>query len=705
MADGVIWEMSSPETDHRRDRRSSSINRSSGRYGKGQYDDNFGNRNFNNRIRNTDRSQVTATNFPPDVSELDIKDALHHEMGKFGDISDIYVRGRDHQRQAFVTFRSDDAARELRRYCLERHCKVIAFQKTLHFDFVVDEHSNGVGGGYNRNNNDDWGNNNGRHSSRGSYNSSNVTSNNNNSKNGFNNRNDYRNERFNGVGKDAGCNNNKNNRDRFNDHNDDRGGHDFRNINPRATRTLFVGNLDHAIGKDELLQTFEHWGAIDDIDVKRPPNGAPAYAFIKYLELEAASAARSHMVGREINGRPIKVGYGKTLPSTTLWIGSLGGWCTSEMLNREFDRFGALRNIDYVKGNRHAFIEFESIDAASAAYAEMRGFPLGGPDRKIKIDYTEPNRNRSDDKDRNDDNRNSEPTRGNTSTDLNRGNFGRGRGGGNFENQSNRKSDRVRNFDERNDRNRTRSRSPMINDREKMNCFSDKKEVSPNERTKGENCRSRVNSNLTENEKSIANQKTNQAVKVETSDSNSKHQENLTDVSKRFVVAWRGAFALKNSAFPVRMHLIGGNPELANFFLRGMGSGAGPALKVLSVTQRLRLDPPKLDEVTRRITQVGATGHCVLLALPTGEDIDLDSTFQRRPLKSLVTYFKKKEAAGVIILNSEGPSGKQEESGMLHAFPPCTFSQQQLLKVAPNLSSESSTEDHLVVIVVKGTSA
>ena len=395
--------------DHRHDRRSSSMNRNSGRYGKGQYDDNFGNRNYNNRIRN-DRSQVTATNFPPDVSEHEIKDALHHEMGKFGDISNIYVRGRDHQRQAFVTFRSDDAARELRRYCLERHCKVIAFQKTLHFDFVVDERGNngGISGGYARNN-DDWGNN-GRNNNRGSYNNNNDNNNNNNnnnnSRNNYNNRNDgYRNERFNGGGRGdyRNNNNNNNNRDRFNDHNDDRFGPDFRNINPRATRTLFVGNLDHAITKEELLHTFEHWGAIDDIDVKRPPNGIPAYAFIKYLELEAASAARSYMVGREINGRPIKVGYGKTLPSTTLWIGGLGGWCTAEMLNREFDRFGALRKIDYVKGNRHAFIEFESIDAASAAYGEMRGFPLGGPDRKIKIDYTEPNRNRNDDKGRNDD--------------------------------------------------------------------------------------------------------------------------------------------------------------------------------------------------------------------------------------------------------------------------------------------------------------
>ena len=71
----------------------------------------------------------------------------------------------------------------------------------------------------------------------------------------------------------------------------------------------------------------------------------------------------------------------------------------------------------------------------------------------------------------------------------------------------------------------------------------------------------------------------------------------------------------------------------------------------------------------------------------------------------MVTYFKKKEAAGVIIMSSEGPSGKQEETGMLHAFPPCEFSHQQLIKVAHNLGPEPSKEDHLVVIIVKGTGA
>lgn len=677
--------MSSPEMDHRRDRRSSSLNRGSsagGRsYSKSQYDDYASSRPYRDRLE--DKSQVIASGFPIDVSDREIKDAVHHELERFGDILSVHVRGREQHRQAVVSFREEDAAKELRRFCLERHCKVVAFQRTLHFDF---DSSGDRGGDYQRTG--DRGNS--YYNNRGSFNQRNNYS-----------KGDYKNARY----------NDRNDFDKGRNFNQGRGGggggdryNNDNHINPRATRTLFVGNLDHAINKEELMRIFDHWGAIDDIDVKRPPNGIPAYAFIKYLELEAAASAKNQMFGKEINGRPIKVGYGKTLPSTRLWIGGLGNWCTAEMLNREFDRFGALRLIDYQKGSRHAFVEFESLDASSAAHAEMRGFPLGGPDRKIKIDYAEPDRKRNEERGRDVENRSDEDR------DYNKGNYNKYENN-RRDNQSDYSRDRGRDNsyrrndnDERNDRRRSRSRSPINGDRgdnRNRNSSPDSKEAtSPNQRTR--------NDSSPRNPKALngsSNKTSERPSTLDTSETNNnpKPSESLTDVSKRFVVAWRGAFALKNSAFPVRMHLIGGNPELANFFLRGIGIGAGPAIKVLSITQRLRLDPPKLDEVSKRIQQLGAGGHCVLLALPTGDDVELDGSYQRRPLKSLVTYFKKKEAAGVIILNSENAAGKQEESGMLHAFPPCEFSQQQLLKVAPNVGKAPSNEDHLIVIVVKGT--
>ena len=79
---------------------------------------------------------------------------------------------------------------------------------------------------------------------------------------------------------------------------------------------------------------------------------------------------------------------------------------------------------------------------------------------------------------------------------------------------------------------------------------------------------------------------------------------------------------------------------------------------------------------------------------------------QLRPLRSLVTYLKQKEAAGIVALSGtdigEGVENK-DVIGVLHAFPPCEFSQNQLLKVATNISSESAKqEDHIVVLLVKG---
>lgn len=179
--------------------------------------------------------------------------------------------------------------------------------------------------------------------------------------------------------------------------------------------------------------------------------------------------------------------------------------------------------------------------------------------------------------------------------------------------------------------------------------------------------------------------------------------ENLQDLAKRFAVAWKGSLILKNSAFPVRMHFVGGNPEVADS-LRNDGTK-----NALRITQRLRLDQPKLEEVSRRINTAGAAGHCLLLALPgsstqaveakEGEDL------QQRPLRNLMSYLKQKQAAGVInlpTLQSTSTTAK-DDLGVLHAFPPCQFSHEHLLRIAPHLPQEPSKEDHLVILLVRGS--
>jgi RNA-binding protein 15 len=187
--------------------------------------------------------------------------------------------------------------------------------------------------------------------------------------------------------------------------------------------------------------------------------------------------------------------------------------------------------------------------------------------------------------------------------------------------------------------------------------------------------------------------------------------ESLNDLAKLYPVAWRGNLVLKNTGFPTRMHLVGGDPAVAETLLRTREGK--DYLVSLRITQRLRLEQPRLEEVNKRMVSAGPSGYCVLLALPGPTPSaplspETEFSMQLRPLKSLVSYLKQKEAAGIVALS--GPEGSETASasvdkdvvGVLHAFPPCEFSQSHLLKIAPRLGEEPAKEDHIVVLLVKG---
>ncbi|XP_014851092.1 PREDICTED: putative RNA-binding protein 15B [Poecilia mexicana] len=156
----------------------------------------------------------------------------------------------------------------------------------------------------------------------------------------------------------------------------------------RATSNLFIGNLDGNVTEAELRRGFDKYGIIEDVVIKRPARGqGGAYAFVKFQNLDMAHRAKVAMQGRLIGGNPIKIGYGKANPTTRLWVGGLGPGNSLTALAREFDRFGSIRNIDYVKGDNFAYIQYESLDAAQAACTQMRGFPLGGPEHRLRVDF------------------------------------------------------------------------------------------------------------------------------------------------------------------------------------------------------------------------------------------------------------------------------------------------------------------------------
>uniref|UniRef100_A0A8C2XS83 SPOC domain-containing protein n=1 Tax=Cyclopterus lumpus TaxID=8103 RepID=A0A8C2XS83_CYCLU len=165
---------------------------------------------------------------------------------------------------------------------------------------------------------------------------------------------------------------------------------------------------------------------------------------------------------------------------------------------------------------------------------------------------------------------------------------------------------------------------------------------------------------------------------------------------------WQGVLLLKNSSFPTSLHLLEGDMAVATSLL--LQASTGGQASQLKISQRLRLDQPKIDEVSRRIKAASSSGYAILLAVPgkcEDEGIQDANSSAERPLKNLVSYLKQKEAAGIISL-PVGGSRDKDHGGVLHCFPPCEFSQQFVNASAKAFAK--SEDDYMVMVIIRGAS-
>ncbi|XP_059800537.1 putative RNA-binding protein 15B [Hypanus sabinus] len=555
----------------------------------------------------------------------------------------------------------------------------------------------------------------------------------------------------------------------------------------RATRNLFIGNLDHNISEIDLRRAFEKYGIIEEVVIKRPARGqGGAYGFLKFQNLDMAHRAKVAMSGRVIGRNHVKIGYGKANPTTRLWVGGLGPLTSLAALAREFDRFGSIRTIDYVKGDSFAYIQYESLDASQAACAQMRGFPLGGPDRRLRVDFAkvedtryqqpypqaplsmhyEPlpdgySRHRSlerearardrtpplplyHERDRNfsDGDWNSPAKsldRRNNADGYNASVRSRSRDRWASERENDRGAVAVKPWEER------RKRRSLSNDRarpahspyeERMRAKPQSSlEPSPDKRNRD----TRVTDGVSDKEQTIATAQddrrlpleekmpldVHEPVQLKKKDSEHNHRTievdpetkanveapkvepkkpaNLLEFAQALSLAWNGVLILKNSCFPTNMFTLEGDAAITLALLKDSATGA--KVSQLKIAQRLRLDQPKLDEVTRRIKQGSPDGYAVLLAVqaPQGAEggngaVAVEPGLQQRLLRNLVSYLKQKQAAGVISLPIGGVKDK-DNTGMLYAFPPCVFSQQFLQTAMRTLGKVE--EEHLIVVILR----
>lgn len=564
----------------------------------------------------------------------------------------------------------------------------------------------------------------------------------------------------------------------------------------RANRTLFLGSLDVSVTESDLRRAFDRFGVITEVDIKRAIRGQNnTYGFIKFENLDMAHRAKVAMSGKVVGHNPIKIGYGKPTPTTRLWVGGLGPWVPLTALAKEFDRFGTIRNIDYRKGEVWAYIQYESLDAAQAACTHMRGFPLGGPDRRLRVDFAdtehryqqqqqqqymqlplplphydlvpEPFAHRLNDSVRARERspplparfrerdlyssaewsglgvhdrmrgagfepidrleRHSRETwsiereRELQSRDLSRkrrhlddgwrldrspdsSDFGLRRHGSSLERSPGGSSRDGGRYSDPERPPRSGRTSPA---RERQNSqdigFGDKRRRTLSPTVQG-SCseKDRKRKAVDSCKSPLKREDRSEHPSSNSSSSKSDQQSKQGAGGQRLSQAWQGVLLLKNSSFPTSLHLLEGDMAVATSLL--VEGSKGSQVSQLKINQRLRMDQPKLDEVSRRIKAAGSSGYSILLAVP-GQSEDggaqdaINST--ERPLKNLVSYLKHKEAAGIISLPVGGGRDK-DHGGVLHAFPPCEFSQQFVDASAKAFAK--SEDDYMVMVIIRGAS-
>jgi len=457
-----------------------------------------------------------------------------------------------------------------------------------------------------------------------------------------------------------------------------------------ATRTLFVGNVDPDISSAGLKAVFEQFGFVEDVDIKKPPsgNGNP-YAFIRYFNLDMAHVAKVKLSGKFIGPYQCKIGYGKPVPSSCVWIGGVGSWNNKHALAREFERFGAVQRVVWPEGCDFAYVSYNNVESAKDAVEVMRGFRFKGSEKRLRTDFADPKHMESDlnSKAFKQFKRLESVRRGHRSSYSRSVSRSSGQSSrtvssvGSVKRHKKRKAKETR-------RASKRPRQDSDDDRYSSELFEEQSVKKKRHRSGSLSSNASLHS-----EASPGRFQYDHTADDMPNDSEIFDVKTVAELSVSLPVVWTGSLSLKNNMFFVNFHSVVGKTSLVNMLLC---DSKRMRITNLKLTQRLRMDPPKLDEVKRRI-QLSGSEWSVMLALPTASNPD--GSVQERPVKNLVTYLRQKEAAGVLSLPPNSAHG--QETGLLHAFAPCEFAHKYLLQRAPNLELDLQAEDYVVIILVR----
>lgn len=179
----------------------------------------------------------------------------------------------------------------------------------------------------------------------------------------------------------------------------------------KATRTLYIGNLDRDIKEEELRERLDKkYGDIVNVEVKRDQNGGlgcnnftfqtqqqlalsqsggqlvnSTFAFVEFTTIKSVIKAIKCMDGKCIGNSVIRLGFGKIKPSQYVWIDELSEKMSETELKSICKHYGSVKSVVIDKSKGQALVYFSSIEHAKTCVQKLRAKKFH--DKRVMIDF------------------------------------------------------------------------------------------------------------------------------------------------------------------------------------------------------------------------------------------------------------------------------------------------------------------------------
>ncbi|XP_069499518.1 protein split ends-like [Ambystoma mexicanum] len=156
-------------------------------------------------------------------------------------------------------------------------------------------------------------------------------------------------------------------------------------LDARATKILFVGNLEKTLTREDLNTVFSRYGEILGIDLKKMVGLPNRFAFIQYVDIASVCRAIKGMDGELLRNTRLRLGFGRSKPTNCVWVDGLPGTLTETQLTAHFSAHGTVLKLSFDPEKGVALVFFKTIEQAEAALQEARGQTVAG--QRIKVDF------------------------------------------------------------------------------------------------------------------------------------------------------------------------------------------------------------------------------------------------------------------------------------------------------------------------------